>query len=145
MKKIFTIAGLALAATCYSQTTTLNFSYDSSGNQTLRELQICINCREAATQDHEESYVRSPESEQILYYPNPVLEQLSVKWTNTTDKYVESLNVYSSTGQIMFDLQNLNDKTDAVINFSSLSEGLYVVMLNYNSGEQRTLKVVKKK
>jgi hypothetical protein len=147
MKNLLTLVVLGISCCCYSQTSnSLNFDYDNAGNQTVRELEICIGCRsKAPSQSTDQNYVQSEEFDEISYYPNPVLEQLSLKWVNSSDRYVKNVNIYSVSGQLMSELNDLNEKETTTAEFSQFAEGLYVVTLNYNNGEQKTLKVVKKK
>ncbi len=88
-KKLFIVVLLASVIQLYGQEKTIEFSYDNSGNQTERK--ICINCSTASKTLNEttaEDFIPidvNP-TDQITYYPNPVQEELYLKWELINDK-----------------------------------------------------------
>ncbi|OIQ18100.1 MAG: hypothetical protein BM557_07745 [Flavobacterium sp. MedPE-SWcel] len=128
------------------------FDYDESGNQIKRDL-ICVNCddplRPAPEQIGEEDkesigLTQSDKYEQLSYYPNPVLEQLYIKWVNSKELYVVAVEVYTLKGQKVVSFQDLAGVNNYKVNFENLAQGVYVVMLIYNNESIKDLKVIKK-
>lgn len=130
----------------------LTFSYDpKTGNQIVREL--CLGCPstgkpaktvkeiEALTDADMEKF--SPE-DVISYYPNPVKEELYLKWELTKGNSVSSIQVFSVTGQMLKNYQE-NERTNNInIPFQDFSSGFYLIQLNYTTGEPKTIKIIKK-
>ncbi|WP_170233941.1 M43 family zinc metalloprotease [Bizionia myxarmorum] len=73
-------------------------------------------------------------------YPNPVTNQLTIKAANNVlpDSYV----VYNMLGQVVFS-KEVNNESDLLINTSDLSNGMYFIRLNQQSG-QISLPFIKK-
>lgn len=80
----------------------------------------------------------------MSYYPNPVREELYVKWKIETTKTVKSIEVYSMSGQILSSYSNLESTDITSVAFQSYPMGIYNLMLVYSNGETKTLKIVKK-
>ena len=138
-----------LGLTMLSQAQTkIKFSYDTAGNQISRIL--CGNCPpEAGKQIKEiealvdEDLEKFSEEDVISYYPNPVKEELYLKWELTDDNYVTSIQVISMTGQILSTYQGTKKNNTQNILFQSYPSGVYVVLLNYKSGDPKTIKIIK--
>ncbi|ALM48931.1 hypothetical protein AMR72_08545 [Flavobacterium psychrophilum] len=148
MKYLHFFVFLLISTVSYSQHT-LSFSYDNAGNQTKREL-ICISCRTSNSESNSTSSVentreltKSSEYADIMYYPNPVLEELYIKWQNE-NSHVTEIMVYTNTGQIIFSYKDLLDTDNTKISFQNLSEGMYNVVMIYSNGDQKNLQVIKK-
>lgn len=143
---------LLIASSLYSQKR-IKFTYDSAGNQTQRY--ICITgCTAKMANDSiyktektlvEEDLIEDIEYEQIKYYPNPVLEELYVKWPNTIDKYVSKIELYSLNGQLLKQFDNIKNQNTISVSFYNYPEGYYNLLLIYSNGERKTLKIVKSK
>lgn len=122
------------------------FSYDAMGNQKKRV--ICLQCTtgkqvKEPTQLTEADLIKSDVSDQISYYPNPVREELYVKWTLVDDKKVENISVFNLNGVLLKQYKGFNTNNLQTIPFSSYPGGMYEVVLIYNNGEKKTLKIVK--
>lgn len=132
----------------------ITFDYDTAGNQTIREL--CLNCtkagyktkapkeapKEVSALQEEDLQKFSPE-DVISYYPNPVKEELYLKWELVVGKTVSSIYLYGLNGQVLKTYNNL-EKTNALnIPFFNYPTGAYLVVLVYNDGEQKIIKIVK--
>lgn len=137
----------------YCQPKRIVFNYDTAGNQTKRV--ICLTCSARIVNDTiqtpktietltKEDLIKDDNYDQISYYPNPVLEELYVKWTNDDKSYVAKIELYNMSGQILKSFSDLRRTEMTAISFNSYPQGLYHVILIYNNGEKRTLKVVKK-
>ncbi|WDF59581.1 T9SS type A sorting domain-containing protein [Flavobacterium sp. KACC 22758] len=129
--------------------TKLNFGYDQAGNQITRTL--CINCLgksvkeivepEALTENDLEKF----SSEDIIsYYPNPVREELYLQWELGNDNYVTSVHVYSMTGQVLRTFQIGDSANNLNIPFQQYPTGVYLVLLSYKDGGEKSIKIIKK-
>jgi len=70
----------------------------------------------------------------VQFYPNPVKDALTV----SSNKKVNSISVYNTTGQLVKTVQNTN-----TVNMNNLSAGGYVVKIDVE-GKTETSKVIKK-
>ncbi|OWP84502.1 hypothetical protein BWK59_04965 [Flavobacterium davisii] len=149
MRGFFGIVLLLFVVNGYGQQVTkLLFEYDAAGNQIKRY--ICVNCvtsaREAVKpveQVKATDLQEVPEIEQLTYYPNPVHEQLYFKWQNAGESVIVSMHVVSISGQILREFWSLNQKNDLLIDFSTMPSGMYVIMVRYSNGSEKSVKVVK--
>ena len=131
-----------------AQTTKIKFSYDNAGNQVSRIL--CVNCPpETGKQIREieavvdEDLEKFSEEDVVSYYPNPVKEELYLKWELTEDNYVTSIQVFSMAGQVLSTYQGTKNNNTQNILFQSYPSGVYVVLINYKSGDPKTIKIIK--
>lgn len=147
MKKTLTFLVLFVLGISYGQIPSaqrIKFSYDSAGNQTQRK--ICISCSAKNANYKDESTLADSdllEENKVLYYPNPVLEELYVKWKNTEESQVTSVELYSMNGQQLNKITDVNDSELAKIGFTDYPTGYYIVVLVYSNGEKKDLKIVK--
>jgi len=146
MKYFTTLLMLGFSFLSQSQTK-IKFTYDNAGNQTSRIL--CINCpSESAKEIKEiealvdEDLEKISENEMISYYPNPVKEELYLKWQLTENNNITSIQLFSITGQILNTYPVTNNNAQNIL-FRSYPSGVYLVLLNYKSGDQKTIKIIK--
>ena len=126
----------------------LTFSYDAAGNQLNRIL--CVNCQSKPSKEikeieavtKEDLLQFSPE-DVISYYPNPVKEELYLTWQLTEDNYVNAIQVYSVSGQLLKQYQLSSQANNQNIPFQAFPAGVYAVLLNYSNGEQKSIKIIK--
>jgi hypothetical protein len=127
----------------------ITFEYDKAGNQINRKL--CLNCTSkkskevpkeiaAITEDDLEKFF--PE-DAISYYPNPVREELYLKWGLIDQDYVSQISVYSFNGQILKTYSLSKENNAQTIPFQSYPTGTYVIVLQYKNGDQKTIKIIK--
>ncbi len=130
---------------------TLKFIYDTAGNQTNRQFvyiasgvwrQSNPNIIKEAIK--EEKLIKSDISDEILYYPNPVESELFLKWKNNDDDFVTRIELYSISGQIIKSISNIKNTEETTIDFQSFPSGYYNLLLIYNNGETKDLKIIKK-
>lgn len=149
MKKYLLLLFLGFALSAKAQDKII-FDYDAAGNQINREL--CIKCtkagykttspKEVVTLKEEDLQKFFPE-DVISYYPNPVKEELFLKWELTQGKTVNTIYVYDINGRAIRTFNGI-EKTDALnIPFFDYPAGTYLIVLGYNDGEQKTIKIVK--
>lgn len=79
----------------------------------------------------------------ISYYPNPVREELYLKWDLSNENKVSSIEVYSINGQRVNEYHNLDKENTKNIPFQEYSQGTYLVHLNYTNGEQKSITILK--
>lgn len=127
----------------------ITFSYDAAGNQINREL--CLNCTSKKVEEFpkeiealaEDDLLKFSPQDVISYYPNPVKEELYLQWQLTPDNYVSSIHVYSVTGQILRTYQGNESINSLNIPFQSYPSGIYLVLLTYKNGGEKTIKIIK--
>nr|WP_315224927.1 T9SS type A sorting domain-containing protein [uncultured Flavobacterium sp.] len=128
----------------------IKFTYDSTtGNQINRIL--CINCpslkpsksSEEIEAIEKEDLLKFSPNDIISYYPNPVKEELFLKWDLTNENFVTSIHVTGMNGQSLRSYKNKKEVNSQNIPFQNLPSGVYIVSLMYNNGEQKTIKIIK--
>lgn len=151
MKHIFFFFITFLSLNSYGQITRLHFYYDDAGNQITRTLNF--NSQSTRTSENiipkeitelkEEDLLKFSPEDVISYYPNPVREELYLKWELTNENKVSSIEVFSINGQrinVFADLEKENTKN---IPFQEYPQGTYLVLLNYTNGEQKSITILK--
>jgi len=128
--------------------TKLTFSYDAAGNQINRTL--CIGCVSKSAKEvkeieaiTEDDLLKFSPNDVISYYPNPVKEQLYLQWQLANDNYVTSVYVYSITGQVLQTYQTNSSSNSLNIPFQQYSTGVYLVLLSYKDGGEKSIKIIK--
>ncbi len=125
--------------------------YDTAGNQTKRFLCLSSNCtitsktkipKELATLQ-EKDLQKFFLEDVISFYPNPIKEELYLKWELVPDKTVLSIYLYTMSGQILKTYNDFKKSNTLNIPFSEYPIGTYLVVLVYNDGEQKTIKIAK--
>jgi Secretion system C-terminal sorting domain len=149
MKHVIYLFLLFSISSSFGQIRRIQFTYDGAGNQIKRE--ICSNCAAKNAKDSDYKNVETvtekdliEEDVNISYYPNPVREELYVKWKIETEKTVKTIEVYSMTGQMLKSYNNLETSDITSISFQTYPQGLYNVKVLYSNGDNKTLKIVKK-
>ncbi|TDX11253.1 T9SS type A sorting domain-containing protein [Flavobacterium sp. S87F.05.LMB.W.Kidney.N] len=127
----------------------ITFQYDSSGNQTNRT--YCFGCSSKSVKEikeieavQEDDFEKFYPEDQISYYPNPVKEELYLKWTASDELNVNSIGVYSITSAVLDYYPIKSGLNNQNLPFQSYSVGVYFVVLNYNNGEQKSIKIIKR-
>lgn len=125
------------------------FSYDSAGNQYQRSL--CINCATGKGATPKKIEKVKPEDlkkfnpeDLISYYPNPVEQELFLKWELINNNKVNSIEIYSISGMLLKNFPNLTFTNDQIINFQEYPSGNYFLELIYSNGEQKSIQIIKK-
>jgi len=152
MKNYLLLQFLAFSLLSLAQVPTdkITFDYDTAGNQIKREL--CINCNKTNYKTKATKEISSLKEEDlqkffledvISYYPNPVKEELYLQWELVTDKAITTIYLYALNGQVLKTYNNLEKANNLNIPFFNYPTGTYLVVLVYNDGEQKTIKIVK--
>jgi hypothetical protein len=79
----------------------------------------------------------------ISYYPNPVKEELFLKWELNDDKKVSEVELYSLSGQLVGAYSKLDKDNSFVMSFQQYPQGIYSLILLYTNGEKKSLKIIK--
>lgn len=144
---------LFLGVTIFSKAQAPNkitFDYDNAGNQIKREL--CLSCTnpnyktkdiKEVTALQEEDLQKFSLEDVISYYPNPVKEELYLKWELVAEKTVTNIQLYDLNGRVLQNYDKLEKNNNLNIPFLNYPKGTYLVVLVYNDGEQKTIKIVK--
>ena len=147
MKRIFLFFLFFLGINNYAQNK-LSFDYDAAGNQILR--QWCTGCHSRTTQNvkdfseiEKDDLEKFHPEDEISYYPNPVKEQLYLQWELTNHKKVTQILLYNLNGQLIKKIEQLENTSNAIFSFSALPQGIYNLILIYNNGEQKNIKIIK--
>lgn len=125
----------------------ISFGYDLAGNQIFR--QLCVTCKYGKDEPKEiialteEDLQKFSPDDVLSYYPNPVKEELYLRWELIQDNFVSSIQVYNMNGKILNSYSNLDKVNNQNIPFQSYPAGVYAVVLFYNNGEQKFIKIIK--
>ena len=146
-KKYLIIAILAFAS---AKAQKITFAYDAAGNQTKRE--ICLTCKTATPAKALKDLVaddfipldKSLTQDQVSYYPNPVQEELHIKWELINDRKVTAIMVFMTNGQMVQTYTNTSTVQLQTIAFGNLPTGVYLIMMQYSDGKEKTFKIIKK-
>lgn len=149
VKNLTLLSMLFVSLISHAQQEKIKFTYDAAGNQTKRA--YCINCTSKNGNTIKDfSEIKDKEllkffpNDVISYYPNPVKEELFLKWELTENKKVASIAIFSMSGTLVLSYENLTNTNTQTIPFYNVPEGIYTVILSYSDGDQKTIKIVKK-
>lgn len=150
MKKITTLILFAIGIFSQAQQK-ITFNYDAAGNQILREL--CLSgCSQSAKQVKDSKEIEALTDDDLLkfspedvisYYPNPVKEELYIKWELTEGNSITSIQIFSLTGQLLRSYNPNLRNTSQNIPFQEYPRGVYAVLLYYKNGDQKSIKIIK--
>jgi hypothetical protein len=114
---------------------------------------MCLNCTNPLYRTTDPKAVEAIQKEDlqkfspedvISYYPNPVKEELYLKWELIADKKVANIYLYTLNGQVLKTYNSLSKSNSLNVPFFDYPQGTYLVVLAYSDGEQKTIKIVKK-
>lgn len=134
----------------------ISFSYDAAGNQTLRN-RVCVNCNRsakvadstivAAVEDQkalaEDKIPENPRVSEIVAYPNPVTDILTLEWSDNAKK-VAQIVLFSGIGQQLYQKSIHTHQGTVDLNFSTYASGRYVVVVLFTDGSRHNFHVIKK-
>lgn len=115
------------------------FSYDIEGNQIERK--FCYGCTSKTASPAPIEIISAEDI--ISYYPNPVKEELYLKWELIKDNTVSAINVFGLNGQILKSYSGLTKTNSKNITFQNYPTGVYAVVLMCSNGEQKSIKIIK--
>ena len=124
----------------------IRFDYDVAGNQITRE--FCLNCLSKTESKDPEQLEESdlakfvPE-DNFSYYPNPVKEELYLKWDNSTETKISSIKLFSLNGSLLKSYDNQENLMNQNVHFGNYPSGIYFIVLGYNTGDEKSIKIIK--
>lgn len=133
MRKLY-LTALFLLSSALGIAQTIEFEYDNSGNQITREL--CLTCEppgrgisdiKQIEEVSKEEYQTFFEGDSFSYYPNPVREELYLKWLDDSLELTE-VTVYDAAGVRLQSLSDRKVKTEFTLSFGMLPVGNYLVV-----------------
>lgn len=150
MKKELLFPAFLFCLFSHAQTPKIVFEYDAAGNQTKRSL--CLKCPSATGKSDQtkeadaltDEKIAPFSSEEVLsYYPNPVKEALYLKWKQQENNGVTSVQVFSFLGQVLGTYAVSSGVHELNLPFQNYSGGIYIVVLYYGNGSQKSIKIIK--
>ena len=128
----------------------LKFTYDTAGNQIIRE-RVCLTCLQTILPQEEDSLVTdNPEDLidnvldlKIIASPNPVTQTLFVSWESTPELKPYQLEVYTIDGKWLTSYELRDEQVDEEINFLYHPAGVYFIKVLFTNKEIRGFKVLK--
>ncbi|RXR17338.1 T9SS type A sorting domain-containing protein [Flavobacterium amnicola] len=160
MNKItFLVFSLLLFTVNSHSQTKITFDYDSAGNQIVRRIVFSrlsdkttdeTTKEEQKTNELEEQekindndFQKFNEEDVFSYYPNPVKEKLFLKWELINNNKVESIDIYTLNGNLLKNYGRLSNENFYSIDFQNYPLGTYILLINYNNGDSKSIKIVK--
>jgi Secretion system C-terminal sorting domain len=126
----------------------IHFEYDAAGNQIERKL--CLTCSAKANAVTKQNSELKPEDlkkflpeDNFSYYPNPVKEELFLKWENLQNNSITNIKLINLNGVVLKSYETLEFKLEQNILFQDYAMGMYILQLTYSNGEEKTIKIIK--
>ncbi len=143
------LLSLFMLVSLFTQAQKIRFEYDAAGNQIQRKW--CPSClsRNAQETYKDVSQLEDSDLEKffpedvISYYPNPVKEELFLKWELVNENKVSSIDVFTLNGQVLKTIKENLSQNSLIISFQEYPVGVYFLSLNYTNGDQKSIKIVK--
>ncbi len=138
--------------TCNVNAQTLQFTYDSAGNQIQRELVtisvnslLSTNSIEETEQEEETLLPKSnfinDNSTTIEFYPNPVIDLLNVEWNS--ELQLTEIMVFDNNGKLL-QLKKVYEGTiREVFDLSSYASGIYYIRVFDVTQQSKSYKIIK--
>lgn len=132
---------------------TLEFSYDSSGNQIERRLVVIsinsLSQTNSSEQTENEEETLLPKSNSlndnasiIEFYPNPVVDLLNVEWG--PELQLTEIMLFDNLGKLL-QVKKVNSGTvRETFNLSTYSSGVYYIRVFDASKQSKSYKIIKK-
>ena len=160
-KEFFSIALITLffcGSTWAQDQYEIRFTYDSAGNQTLRD-RVCINCGSSKQATDSIPVVEAVLEEDILKedaledaeikesmlaaYPNPVTHILTVEWI-ASENEVKQIVLLSIVNQQLVDRSVRPGQSKMELDFANYPPGIYIVLVVYGDNSRKSFQVIKK-
>lgn len=146
MKLFFTILSILAVNFCLAQDKII-FEYDQAGNQIVRR--FCTSCRfsnenpKELEEITEQDLIKSFPEDVISYYPNPVKDELYIRWELINGNVVKEIQLYDVGGKLLSTINNLENTNNTNLQFSELPENIYLLLMVYKNGDIKSIKIVK--
>jgi hypothetical protein len=140
--KILCVPAVMACSVLFCSGQTIYYGYDASGNRTSRSITLQKSTAEESNekQPEQKEFKDQVGAEEILIFPNPVNNELTVKIPQLAEGDYASIRLFGQGGQLLY----RNDKATAInrVNFSEYTPGIYYMIIEI--GENRVeWKVVK--
>lgn len=142
------IGVLVIANGGYAQNQNIRFEYDTAGNQITRL--CCFSCAAKTPYStknisdlNESDMQKFNVDDNFSFYPNPVKEELYLKWDNSSQIKLQTINLYNINGALLKSYENQLSKDSNNILFQEYPNGVYIIGLIYTNGEEKTIKIIK--
>jgi len=127
----------------------VSFLYDEAGNQILRKansFEISESFKKGNTTSI--NIEISPEElffEQIQFFPVPVKDNLTIKWTNEVNGQIFSIGIYDHNQLSYFYKENVQSLSGQVdVNMSYYNAGIYIIQFTLTDGRIYARSIIKK-
>lgn len=129
-----------------AQNQKIRFDYDTAGNQIVRE--FCSNClSKTETKNLEElkdnELMKFNPDDSFSYYPNPVKEELYLKWDSSKETKISSIALFGLNGALLKSFDQQENLMSQSIYFEKYPSGMYFIVLTYTNGEEKSIKIIK--
>ncbi len=147
MKHIFFFFFIFLMSIVSKAQDKIIFEYDLAGNQVVRR--FCTSCKfsngdiKDIEEITEQDLIKSFPEDIISYYPNPVKDELYIKWEIINDNVVKEIQLFDVNGKLLSTINNLENTNNTNLQFSVLPANIYLLLLVYKNGEIKSIKIVK--
>ena len=143
------LLSLFMLVSLFTQAQKIRFEYDAAGNQIQRKW--CPSCLSRNAQETYKEVSNLEETDMqkffpedvISYYPNPVKEELFLKWELIDENKVSSIDVITLNGQLLRTIKENLNQNSLNISFQEYPTGVYFISLNYTNGDQKNIKIIK--
>ncbi|MCL9804606.1 T9SS type A sorting domain-containing protein [Flavobacterium amniphilum] len=130
----------------FGQDQKIRFDYDTAGNQITRE--YCLNCFTKTEikdtgQLTDSDLTKFVPEDSFAYYPNPVKEELYLKWNNSLESKISSIKLFSLNGSLLKSFDHQENSISQNIHFGNYPSGIYFIILAYNTGGEKSIKIIK--
>lgn len=127
----------------------IRFEYDAAGNQVLRTL--CLGCSLSRNSEKykevddlgEEDLLKFVPEDNISYYPNPVKENLFLKWETEDGSKLSNIEIYTSDGKLIKQIFDVSESS-IVLSFEGYSTGNYFVLMYFTNNKNKSITIIKK-
>lgn len=150
MKKTVTFCLFFVSLLGVCQQHRIKFEYDLAGNQIKRYValsQARITQKDSIIKRIEdvkvEDFEKASTEDVLSYYPNPVREELYLKWDLIENTKVSKIEMYSFNGQLVKTFVDLENNITQTIPFMNQPDGTYLVLLFYTNNEQKSITIIK--
>lgn len=148
MRNIYLFLFIVSTIIARAQVQKIHFDYDASGNQITRIWCSTCSSKMSNTTKNildliENDFQKFFPEDVISYYPNPVKEELFLKWQLIDTVVVSSISIYNINGAVLKNYTNLESLTTKNISFQEYPQGTYFVELKYTNGEEKSIKIIK--
>ncbi|WP_318309269.1 T9SS type A sorting domain-containing protein [Flagellimonas crocea] len=132
----------------------LKFTYDTSGNQILRD-RVCATCLKAVLPKENDSLQAMVDEDaltveeamdrmEIVAAPNPVTDLLTVDWTVDPQLVPTSIHLFTVDNRMLKSFNIRRRQLEQQFEFSNYPPGMYIIQVHFNSGKWRSFKIIKR-